>query len=480
MGEKPFLTLELDAHTADAGVDTRIEAFLDIVGTYRRTKPVHVNTAPFHPARIVMNKGDLSIHTSEGDRFTFTDSKVHILIPSMGDNCARGLAAALVYAGVKATAVPPPGREELRLGAQCASCKECLPYLVTSGSLRRYLRDRNDKNEVLLYLMPEADGPCRFGLYGEALRTMILKERLKNVAVLSPTSTNSYQGLPALFPRRALIAAAVTDGLDDIRAGVLTLAQDRKQAMRVLMRVEESIQRSRSLTEVTRVLLTGEIYVRRDSFSNHHLVQRLAEEGILVKVSPVLEWLFYTDHIVINGLLNQASLAERLALWLRNRYSKSMVAHVQKVLEQSGFFHRQNLDVGFLVDRGRHLIDPRLTGEAILTVSSTLAEIGDDVHGVISISPFGCMPGRIAEALISHRLEEDKPLFSRHNRGFWSRQNGRLSLPFLALETDGNPLSQMAETKLESFILSAHRLNRELSAEKMHDRLRLESLMSEV
>jgi predicted nucleotide-binding protein (sugar kinase/HSP70/actin superfamily) len=29
MGPKPYLTLEIDAHTADAGVQTRLEAFLD-------------------------------------------------------------------------------------------------------------------------------------------------------------------------------------------------------------------------------------------------------------------------------------------------------------------------------------------------------------------------------------------------------------------------------------------------------------------
>jgi predicted nucleotide-binding protein (sugar kinase/HSP70/actin superfamily) len=36
MGEKPSLMLELDAHTADAGIDTRIEAFLDVVAGYRQ------------------------------------------------------------------------------------------------------------------------------------------------------------------------------------------------------------------------------------------------------------------------------------------------------------------------------------------------------------------------------------------------------------------------------------------------------------
>jgi predicted nucleotide-binding protein (sugar kinase/HSP70/actin superfamily) len=35
MGTKPFLILELDSHTADAGVDTRVEAFLDIIDGYR-------------------------------------------------------------------------------------------------------------------------------------------------------------------------------------------------------------------------------------------------------------------------------------------------------------------------------------------------------------------------------------------------------------------------------------------------------------
>ena len=40
MGIKPFLILELDSHSADAGVDTRVEAFLDIIEGYRHLKAV--------------------------------------------------------------------------------------------------------------------------------------------------------------------------------------------------------------------------------------------------------------------------------------------------------------------------------------------------------------------------------------------------------------------------------------------------------
>jgi predicted nucleotide-binding protein (sugar kinase/HSP70/actin superfamily) len=492
MGDKPFLILELDAHTADAGVDTRVEAFLDVVESYRRLKSARAPEPRFTPSRVIKDGSCLFVQASDGRRFSITDPQVHLLVPTMGDTVARYLTAAFRYVGVNATTAPKPGRDELTLGSQCASCKECLPYLLTSGSLRRYMRDRCNENEVLLYLMPEADGPCRFGLYGEALRSLIERVKLENVAVFSPSSRNGYQGLPAVFPRRALLAAAIADGLDDIRAGILTLAHNTGEAIRTLSEVEETIweslasnpenevdkvlrenmlrisllRKSGTMRDVTKVLLTGEIYVRRDGFSSCDLVRRLAEEGILVKTSPVLEWLFYVDHIVITGILDQATPSERLALWFRNRYSRRVVSRIQEILELSGFFQKQHLDIGFLLDRGQRLIDPRLTGEAILTVSSTLAEIGDDVHGVISISPFGCMPGRIAEAVINHRLVKDKPLFSRKNGQFWKRSNGRYSLPFLAMETDGSSLSQMAETKLESFIRSAHRLNRELKEDE--------------
>jgi len=35
MGDKPSLTLELDSHSADAGINTRIDAFIDIINNYR-------------------------------------------------------------------------------------------------------------------------------------------------------------------------------------------------------------------------------------------------------------------------------------------------------------------------------------------------------------------------------------------------------------------------------------------------------------
>jgi hypothetical protein len=117
-----------------------------------------------------------------------------------------------------------------------------------------------------------------------------------------------------------------------------------------------------------------------------------------------------------------------------------------------------------LVAGGSRLIDSSLATEATLIVASTLTELGDESHGVISIGPFGCMPCRIAEAILGGRLAEEKANFSQHNGEFWAAEGVHLPLPFLAIETDGNAFPQVVEARLESFVLSVRRLKAELAA----------------
>src|SRR5208282_959285 len=50
LGSKPYLILEIDAHTADAGVQTRLEAFLDIVRNYQAGEATR--TRSFIPCRL--------------------------------------------------------------------------------------------------------------------------------------------------------------------------------------------------------------------------------------------------------------------------------------------------------------------------------------------------------------------------------------------------------------------------------------------
>lgn len=488
MGQKPSLTLELDAHTADAGVDTRIEAFLDVVRGYRELNLSPPVEETFVPAELFTKKNGMYVRTGSGQELPLTDPRVTVLIPSMGDTAAKGLSAAFRHAGIRSEALPPPGRQELMLGKGEATCKECLPLLLTSGSLLRYLEERKRDDEVVVYFMPGADGPCRFGQYNVFMTNHIVKNRLDNIALLSLSCENGYGGMSTAFTRRVWRAFSIADGLDEVYAGVLTVASDRDEALAVYekgkARIIESIASDKfsdtlkvfeeemsalgrcgkkyPVGDAVMINLTGEIYVRRDGFSRQYLVEQLADRGVLTRTAPLTEWMYYTDYTVLKGIANDSSFGARLGIRLKNLFMRKDEADIRKRLLLSGFYHPCDVDVTDLMDRGAALINPALSGETILTVSSVLTEVGDDTHGVISIGPFGCMPCRIAESVLNHRLIDEKENFSRHSGAFWAEQKNELPLPFLAIETDGNAFPQVVEARLESLVLSAQRLKSEL------------------
>src|SRR5690606_23657757 len=106
------------------------------------------------------------------------------------------------------------------------------------------------------------------------------------------------------------------------------------------------------------------------------------------------------------------------------------------------------------------LISPKLTGEAILTIGTALTEIIDEVSGIIAIGPFGCMPNRISEAIISASIDEEKLRISAGNEVILKVLEKHPSLPFLAIESDGNVFPQIIEARLEAFCLQVEKVHR--------------------
>jgi predicted nucleotide-binding protein (sugar kinase/HSP70/actin superfamily) len=118
-----------------------------------------------------------------------------------------------------------------------------------------------------------------------------------------------------------------------------------------------------------------------------------------------------------------------------------------------------------IVEIARPYISPDLPGEAILTVGGSLGEIAARSCGVIAIGPFGCMPNRIAEAVLGEVMTARRRLAASPGD---SRLRAVLAdvedLPFLAIESDGSPFPQLIVAKLETFLLRAGRLHRRMMA----------------
>ena len=487
MGDKPSLTLELDSHTADAGVDTRIEAFLDIARSYM-SKDHRAALAPpwpeFKPAAVLLGSKVKRYLTSHGQELPLEHERVKLIIPSMGEFGTRLIAAVFRYKGIKAVALPAPTEQELQRGKEFATCKECLPLLLTMGSLYNYL-DRRPADELTIYCMPTTGGSCRFAQYSVLTRNIIQKQRVPNLAVMSLTSQNSYGGLGLDFTLRGLWAATISDVMDEIRAAVNTLAVDREQGLAVHAAAETMLESAMAtatwsgirqalktaadllrtiplrlpLADAPKAAVIGEIYVRRDGFSQRFLVDYMADKGVVALMAPIAEWLYYTNYLAKHGLRGKTTLLKRLSCsgkaWVMEHYEKA----IKDILVQSGLYDYHLLDIKHLVESVADLINPELTGEAILTLSCALNDIIDRVDGVISIGPFGCMPARIAESMIKQTIDVEKPRVTSDADLAKAVMAKHPHLPFLSVESDGSPFPPVVAASLESFVLQTKRVH---------------------
>jgi len=236
MGRKPSLTLELDSHTADAGLETRIEAFLDVVSAYRQLeagKKLPNRKTDFRPAGVSLENGRPMVIDSDGNAVDMRDERVTVLFPSMGRIATEFIEAVFQGKGFNAKACPPAGESELKTGRANTSCKECLPLILTTGTLLNQVRSRKTDRDLLVYFMAGGSGPCRFGQYSVFMQDLIRREELRNVTLLSLTSENAYAGLDGDFQRRGWWAIVASDVLEDIRSMLLANAVDAASAMRI-------------------------------------------------------------------------------------------------------------------------------------------------------------------------------------------------------------------------------------------------------
>jgi len=493
MGGKPSLTLELDSHVADAGLETRIEAFLDIVKAWRELKMGKHDVAAgplrsFAPSRF--DYRNQRVIDSRGKEHSFFDPRVHLLFPSMGRLYSEALSAVFRSLGVRSSCLPPADERVLECGKGHTLCKECLPLQLVTGGLMKYLEGRESSDELLLYMMPTTSGPCRFGQYAPFIEGVVEKLRIPDVALFSLSGENSYTDFHgSSFTKKAWTGVVLADIMQDIYSALLACAEERPRAMEVFWRewsqmlgvlergcepteLREVLKETvtalariplrRSLAETPVILLTGEIFVRNDELSRQYIVERLAEEGFAVKVSSGMEWIYYTDWCYANGMTaDDITFRQWLQLALRQTVMKRQERLLKGVMEGSGLLHPRLEDVRRLIDEVRHLINPRLVGEAILTVGASLTEILEEYCGVIAIGPFGCMPNRIAEAILSREMNREGKGALKGNSERALRLLKQFDhLPFLAVESDGNPFPQIITAKLETFLLQARRVHK--------------------
>ncbi len=453
MEGRPYAIIETDGHSGDAGTKTRVEAFLhcvreDLSGSARGGAPNALRAA----------EGDgkgLEEIRRRGER---------LLIPRMGP-VAECIAACFRGVGVPAESLPMPDRESIQAGRRHTSGKECLPMCVTLGSLLQRLERERGTGGRFAFLMPRAVGPCRFGVY-HVLQRLVLA-RLgwgDRVRLWSPSDEGYFNDLPPGFNVLIFSAFVASDLLEEAlydarpaelrpgaaqavygrfrkdlvrllerEGGGLSLAYALRQAgggrlfgiTDLLRRASAEFAAVRSDRPLPTVLVTGEIYVRCDPFSNDFVVERLERLGIRCRFSPVSEWLEYTDHCNRREG-RDGGMGARLSRLVRRR-----VLDVAYGAAASNLGWPSRATVADALRAAAPYLRENLEGEAVLTVGAPLHAWREGrIDGVVSVGPLECMPNKIAEAQLFHVFERE-------------------GLPSITLSLNGDPVDA---TLLETFV----------------------------
>jgi len=445
MGEKPFLQIEIDEHSADVGAITRCEAFLDSVQGKKHRAEVEPQLVESRSSERTRGVKDKTLY-----------------VPSMSDH-AYPFCAALKRFGFNAEVIPEADEESLELGRRYTSGRECFPCVVTTGDMVKLCQSDSFDRQKAMFMMPTTSGPCRFGQYSHAQRMVLETIGFSDVPILAPDQdrTDNFHGtlkdVPLKFyyhGYRGMVSVDYIDRLarrirpyekvpgrtDEVYSHCLkeiTRATQEGNVLDVLPKCSALYARIELVTTQIRprIGVVGEIYVRSHRFSNQNIIKRLEALGAEVWMPPFAEWLYYLTYIHARDATTMRRwwrFTKLRALYLLQRLGERTIR--EAIGDSMGFYLDE--PVAHAIRVASPYLDASFHGESILSIGKMIEFIENGATGVINLMPFGCLPGTIVTAMMK-KLHDDFD-----------------GIPAISINYDG--LEDPAEqTRLEAFVHQA-------------------------
>lgn len=404
---KPYLSIQLDGHSAATGYITRIEAALD----------------SFYNFLEFGKMGTLAPYVYKENESRISKNKVYI--PPMQTEGAELFAASFKRFGINGEALEE-STETFTEGLKHSIGHECSPFHSTLGALLNKLKtNKNDGGkENYSFFMPSGNGPCRFGQYG-VLQGIIANELGLNVNIISPSGENAYSGLPSKLRRLLFDAVIMNDILRKIVMHLRPHELNKGEFDQVYEKLKDKLSKSISsgydyekvffesverlskipiaYTKKPLVGIVGEIYVRNNAFLNDNLIETIELLGGESVISSVLEWFFYTLAIEKHELQyykGMNKVKKKLEIILKNKFYRNREEFFySEAKKYCPFLYEPSIEE--VLEKGEKYLPIEFYGEAILTIGrAVLFFEKENVDAIVNASPTFCMPGTISSYLL--------------------------------------------------------------------------------
>lgn len=449
---KPYLTLQIDEHTADAGVVTRLEAFLDTIS------------------------GNVSKKSRE-KKFEVREWKLQdlknrkIWIPHMCD-AAFILSSVFRNLGYDSEVLPRSDDPLMNSGRKYTDGDQCIPSIITTEDILKRVFSQDFQQDKEAFFQGKSQGPCRFGRYYMNQQLILHKLGLDNVPIFTLDNRDSYRGLgtkakilayDGIISQGLLektlhftrpfeinkgesqkvyekylneISKIVEKGIDK-RISILTNNHKLKLIERLEEAYEEFSEIKKTEEKKPLIFVTGEIFVRSSSVANQDLVEKIENLGGVVLLEPVISFFDYTHEDTLRKYKSDLkydfyrNFFDFIKLKTEDIFTNRDMHNIEKIFDNL-FFNFHEPSAKEVVDRGAKYVHPSYSGEAIVTLGSS-DYFADKVDGIINTMPFNCMPGMIVNSKTAE--------FRKNNN----------NIPFLNLDYDGT-IDASRDEKLEIFM----------------------------
>ncbi len=414
LGGKPFLQLEIDEHSADAGLITRCEAFLD---SLKNNKNRVGKREPF--VRPPIKPGQMK----------------KIYIPYMCDH-SFAFAATFRACGINAEVFPESDEQTLILGRRYCSGKECYPCILTTGDMVKIAISKNFDPKTTAFFMPSGNGPCRFGQYNRFHRMVLDEIGFPETPIFAPNQDDTFyetlEMIGSKFLRLGWWSIVAVDILTKLLHENRPYEREKGSVERAyrkyLNKVCEVIEKEEGIDVLSDVLkkaaqeitslkdpkapqkpivgVVGEIYVRSNRFANEDIIRKIEAYGGEAWLAPISEWIHYINAMAKRKAREERNWKALMGLKLKEYYQDKDQEKLEKAVE--GYV--KNLpepSTDYILKLASPYIDPSFEGEAILTIGKAIDFHMKGACGIVSCMPFSCMPGTVTTAIFK-RLREDR------------------------------------------------------------------------
>ena len=438
---KPFLHLEIDEHSADAGMVTRIEAFLDSLRGSEKNQKKELEI--FRPRP--------SPSSPQKDRVMY--------FPYMNDG-AYMIAAAARSCGISSEVLPKQTGEDLALGRKYTSSKECFPMICTTGSFLKKLMEPGADPSKMSFFMPDHNGPCRFGQYNQFHRILFDRLGFQEAELITPSNDTSYEDVAGEHGQKFRINAwkgfVVADYLHKIHRETRPYEINKGDSDRLY---EDSISRlvkciengtgglHKTLVEIAHdymsigvdkshrkpvVSIIGEIFMRDNATCNGNISNRLEDLGVEVFVAPFSEWLTYSTYRFTRDSRwkndKKGIVKSKIQGFGQEVIASSLLRGIEKFID-----HEKDVSLHDMLSLCNKYVNQFYDGDPAIAIGTSMALTQHGVSGIAAILPFTCMPGTLV-ASVSDTFRKD------HN-----------NIPFINIAYDGQD-SVSLDTKLQAFV----------------------------